>query len=248
LVVDSGRLFTDIISTPSELSLKKARLISRAYQRMNVAAVNVGDPDLTLGLSFLRQESFRGLPLISANLTDPSQASPIFSPYVIKKVDGIRVAFFGLVSQDLSAPARKASGKKVFVRDPVETARRLVEKLRSEADIIILLSDLGLERDRDLVRKVPGIHFVLGGREGQYLRSPIWEGKTPIFQSYIKGMYAGSLQVTFTDASSPFRADGQTSGNRFHWTLVPLDGSIAEDKMISGWIRKAGLEKVRNLR
>lgn len=215
---------------------------------MNVAAVNLGDPDLILGLSFLRQESFRGLPLISANLIDPSQGSPIFPPCVIKKVDGIRVAFFGLLSPDISTAVRKVIGNKVLVGDPVETARSLVERLRSEADIIILLSDLGLEGDKNLVRKVPGIHFVLGGREGQYLRSPIWEGETPILQSYIKGMYAGSLQITFLHASSPFRTDGRTNGNRFHWTLMPLDGSIAEDKIISEWIRKAGLEKLRNLR
>ncbi len=223
-------------------------MISRAYKHMKVAAINLGDPDLILGLSFLRQESLRGLPLISANLIDPSQRSPIFPPYVIKKVDGIRVAFFGLLSPDISTVVRKVIGKKALVGDPVETARSLVERLRGEADIIILLSDLGLERDKNLVRKVPGIHFVLGGRDGQYLRSPIWEGETPILQSYIKGMYAGSLQINFTHASSSFRTDGQTNGNRFHWTLTPLDGSIAEDKMISEWIRKAGLEKLRNLR
>ena len=31
--------------------------------------------------------------------------------------------------------------------------------------------------------------------------------------------------------------------NRFHWTLIPLDRSIPEDKEVSGWIRKAGIEK-----
>lgn len=215
---------------------------------MNVTAVNVADPDLTLGLSFLRQEASQGLSLISANLTDPSQGAPIFPPYVINTVDNIRVAFFGLLSPDMSMAVRKTVGKKVLIKDPVETARNLVKRLRSQADIIILLSDLGLEKEKELLRKVSGIHFILGGREGQYMGSPIWEGRTPIFQSYNRGMYAGKLQIIFTDASSPFRAEGQTNGNRFQWTLIPLDASISEDNIISQWIREAGLEKLHNLR
>jgi 2',3'-cyclic-nucleotide 2'-phosphodiesterase (5'-nucleotidase family) len=215
---------------------------------MNVTAINVADPDLMLGLSFLRQEASQGLHLISANLIDPTEGAPIFPPYVINTVDNIRVAFFGLLSPDMSLAVRKTMGKKVMIKDPVETARNLVERLRSQADIIILLSDLGLEKEKELLRKVPGIHFILGGREGQYMGSPILEGKTPIFQSYNRGMYAGKLQITFTHASSPFRAEGQTNGNRFQWTLIPLDASISEDNIISQWIREAGLEKLHNLR
>jgi hypothetical protein len=33
------------------------------------------------------------------------------------------------------------------------------------------------------------------------------------------------------------------SDNRFVWTLVPLDSSLPEDKVVSEWIRKAGLER-----
>lgn len=241
LVVDSGHLFNNTkASSVPDRALARARLISRVYKRMGVAAVNVGDSDLNQGLSFLREEASRGLPLISTNLIDPSRGEPIFLPYVIKKVDNIRVAFFGLVSPDMNPASRKATAKKVFIKDPVETAQGVMNTLRGQADIVILLSDLGVERERELLRKVPGIHFVLGGHEGQYIRSPMREGDTPILQSYIKGMYAGKLQLTIADTSSHFREEGQTNGNRFQWTLIPLDESIPDDKIISEWIRKDG--------
>jgi 5'-nucleotidase/UDP-sugar diphosphatase len=207
---------------------------------MGVAAVNVGDSDLNLGLSFLRREASRGFPLISANLMERSSGTPIFSPYIIKKAEDVRVAFFGLLSPDMSPSARKTMGKGVVIKDPVETAKSVMEKLRKQADIIILLSDLGLEKEREIIRQVTGIHVVLGGREGQYTRSPLWEGKAPILQSYKKGMYAGKLQFTISDASFHFEKEGQTGGNRIQWTLIPLDKSLPEDKTISGWIRKAG--------
>jgi hypothetical protein len=77
-------------------------------------------------------------------------------------------------------------------------------------------------------------------------------------------MYAGKLQLTFVNASLPYsyeRTEEQarqqaSSGdelrtsrkpssriNRFTWTLIPLDMSIPEDKEVSGWIRKAEIEK-----
>jgi 5'-nucleotidase/UDP-sugar diphosphatase len=241
MVVDSGHLFADTrASVPSKRDLKKYRLISRAYKRMGVAAINVGNSELMQGLSFLQQEASRGLPLISANLIDPSRGTPIFSPYAIKKVGNIRVAFFGLLSPDMNLPIQNVTGGKTFIKDPLQTAKDVMETLRGQADVIMLLSDLGLERERELLRKVSGIHIVMGGREGQYLPSPIRDGNTPIFQSYRKGMYAGKLQLTISDISPFSQDEGRTDGNRFRWTLIPLDGSLPEDKIISEWIRKAG--------
>ncbi|MCX5854600.1 MAG: hypothetical protein NTZ24_08550 [Deltaproteobacteria bacterium] len=241
LVVDSGHLFNDTsTSSHSERAPDRARLITRAYKRMGIAAVNVGDSDLKLGLSFLRQEASLGFPLISANLMERSRGTPIFPPYIIKKAEGVRVAFFGLLSPDMSPSVRETMGKRVVIKDPVETAKAVMETLRKQADIIILLSDLGLDKEREILRQVTGIHVVLGGREGQYTLSPIWEGKTPILQSYKKGMYAGKLQFTISDASFHFEKDGQAGANHIQWTLIPLDKSLPEDKTISGWIRKAG--------
>jgi len=169
-----------------------------------------------------------------------SRGTPIFPPYVIKKAEGVRVAFFGLLSPDMSPSVRATMRKRCVIKDPVETAKAVMETLRKQADIIILLSDLGLEKEGELLRQVTGIHVVLGGREGQYTRSPIWEGNIPILQSYKKGMYAGKLQFTVSGASFHFDKEGQKSGNRIQWTLIPLDKSLPEDKTISGWIRKAG--------
>ena len=265
LVVDSGNLFTGAWAGANQKqSHIKARLISRAYMRMGVAAINVGDLDLLQGLAFLRKEASRGLPLVSSNLVDPSTKTSIVKPYIIKKVGSIRVAFFGLLSADIRTDIYKEAGKTFLVAEPVKTAREMIGLLRRKADVIILLSALPSDRQQEVIRAAPGIHFVLGGRDCRYVQSPLWEGQTPILESYKYGMYSGKLQLTFVNASSPYsyeRTEEQarqqaSSGdelrtsreppsrnNRFHWTLIPLDRSIPEDKEVSGWIRKAGIEK-----
>jgi 5'-nucleotidase len=265
LVVDSGNLFTDgWTGANRKQSIIKAWLISRAYTRMGVAAINVGALDLMQGLAFLRKEASRGLPLVSSNLVDPSTKTPIVKPYIIRKVGSIRVAFFGLLSPDIRTDIYKVAEKQFLVKDPVRTAREMTGMLRGKADVIILLSDLPSGRQQEVIRAAPGIHIVLGGRDGRYVQSPLWEGQTPILESYKYGMYEGKLQLTFVNASSPFKYerteeqarqqdssgdDLKTSreppsrNNRFHWTLMPLDMSMPEDKEVSGWLRKAGIEK-----
>jgi 2',3'-cyclic-nucleotide 2'-phosphodiesterase (5'-nucleotidase family) len=216
LVVDSGDLFfTARAKIDPEKALAKARLIGRAYRRMAAAAVNVGDLDLLQGLDFLRQEASRGVRLISANLLDPASKTPIFDPYVVQKVSGIQIAFFGLLSPnfqpEIADPIQKRVGEQIFIKDPGETAREMVLKLRDKVDLIVLLSDLGSQRDHELVKAVPGIHFVLGGHEGLGLVQPAREGKAYLFQSYAKGMYVGRLRLAIKSPGLPFQDEGGVS-------------------------------------
>ncbi len=212
--MDSGDLFFTLRNAiPPEQALEKARLLARAYIRMKVTAVNVGDLDLIQGVDFLRKEAAQGLPLISANLIDSASRNPVFPPYLIRKVDGIRLAFFGLLSSQLdpenSEPIRKALGGNTSIKDTVECAREIVAKLKGQADLIVLLSDLGYVQDRELAKAVPGIHFIFGGHDGRGFPQPNTEGKTFLLQSYAKGMYAGQLQATIKNPGFPFQDAGQ---------------------------------------
>jgi 2',3'-cyclic-nucleotide 2'-phosphodiesterase (5'-nucleotidase family) len=299
LVVDSGDLFFEkkAILENAKQAMKKAWIISRAYRRMDAAAINVGHLDLQ-GLDFLLQEAREGLPLISANLLNPSTNTPIFSPYVIKEISGIHMAFFGLLSAELPPFVEQAMADKAIVKNPIETGRQVLEQLQGRADLIVLLSDLGLLKDRELVAAIPGIDFVLGGHDGRMLTWPHKEANTYIFQSHKKGMYVGKLLLAFTDPSEPFydttKADriqhdirnldrrltavqaaqrrnpdmkekfdevmnkfierrdslqkqlkfleeSANEGNRFFWSVAPLDTHAPEDEAIKAWVKETGL-------
>jgi 2',3'-cyclic-nucleotide 2'-phosphodiesterase (5'-nucleotidase family) len=211
LLVDSGDLFFDrwAAGGDRERALAKARLISRIYKRLGETAINVGDLDLILGLGFLRQEASEGLPLISANLLDPAEQKPVFPPYVIREVSGLKIAFFGLLSKDFGPQIPKTVKDQILVKDPSETAREMVPKLRAQADLVVLLSDLGLDGDRELVKAASGIDFVLGGHDGRYIKWPDQENGTYIVQSYKKGMYLGQLTLTFEKPGLPFQDLGK---------------------------------------
>jgi len=307
LVVDSGDLFFyNRVSIDAEIALQKGRLIGRAYRKMGAAAVNVGCLDLLQGVDFLRQEFSQGLPLISANLLDPSTKAPIFPPYVIREVAGYRVAFFGLLppesGPEISPAIRRANEGKILIGDPVEAARQTVQSLSGKADLLILLSDLGLYKDQMVAKAVPGIHFILGGHEGRFSQKADRSGKTLIFQSSIKGMYVGQLRLALESIMLPFKDEGEAQqieerisgldmhlrglqatrqrqsgkdtgnvdrsiedltrkkkaleedlkrakevgsqgGNRFLFSLEPLDKGLPEDEEVKKWIAEAGIDK-----
>lgn len=202
-------------------ALTVARLISRAYRQMGVTAINVGDKDLLYGIKFLQEEASHGLPLISANLIDPSTNLPFFPPYIIKNIANIRIAFFGLLSPDLEPAMQKATAGKIMVKDPVETTHKIMKSLSGRADFIVLLSDLGLDREREVIRTASCIPFVLGGHEGSFFHSPTTEGQTVVLQSFHKGMYAGKLQLIVENKSSPFQDEGRN--DRIKRQLHDLD-------------------------
>jgi 2',3'-cyclic-nucleotide 2'-phosphodiesterase (5'-nucleotidase family) len=214
LVVDSGDLFFSFQNySDSEKALKKAQIIGRAYRHMGAAAVNVGCLDLLRGVDFLRQEYSQGLPLISANLLDPSTKTPIFPSYMIKEAGGVRIAFFGLLppesGPEISPAIQRANEGRILIADPVQAARETLGKIQGKADLVIILSDLGLYKDQRVAKEVPGIHFILGGHEGRFTRRAVRAGTTHLFQSSYKGMYMGQLQLTLEHPSKPFRDAGE---------------------------------------
>jgi 2',3'-cyclic-nucleotide 2'-phosphodiesterase (5'-nucleotidase family) len=306
LTVDSGDLFFAPSSgASSEKDLAKARLISRAYKHMGAAAINVGDLDLLQGVDFLRSEYSQGLPLISANLLNPATKAPIFSSYVIRQAAGVRVAYFGLLQSEFPPGARStvknANEGKILIKDPVEAARETVQKLKGQADLIILLSDLGLYKDQTVAQVVPGIHFILGGHEGRFTKKSQQTGSTHILQSSVKGMYVGQLRLVFENPASAFKDEGEaqsiqerinaldfhlrslqgakerpagqnmenidrsiqdvtkqknalqeelkraqnssSQGNRFLFTLEPMEARLPEDEGVRKWIAEAGIDK-----
>lgn len=104
-------------------------------------------------------------------------------PYVIKEVNGIKVAIIGLTS--MKPQKRNYEPDKKFL-DAVDTLKKTVEELEGKSDVNIVLSHCGLNVDVNL-SYVPGISAVIGADDHFRMENPIywvWKGQksTPIVQ------------------------------------------------------------------
>jgi 2',3'-cyclic-nucleotide 2'-phosphodiesterase (5'-nucleotidase family) len=207
--VDAGDLLFKKFITPmpeseSKMASEKAHLIVEAFSLMGYSAVGIGDDDLTLGKDFLLDLSKKsGFPFLSANLFSEDTGKPLFQPYLLKEVNGLRVGIFSLISPEFLGPADPRR-KGLSVQPPAETAGAIIKELQPKTDLIILLSHLGYPKDVDLAQTVPGIHIIVGSHTGVHLSNPPVIKNTILLQTPPKGMYTGRLDVSLVNSEAAF--------------------------------------------
>jgi len=183
----------------------KANLILDSFNLMGYDALGIGDDDLSLGKEFLIELSKKArFPFLSANLLNTETGKPIFQPYLIKEILGVKVGIFSLLSPDTFAGPQDPRLKGLTVQNPVETAQRVARELNSNADLVILLSHQGYPKDVEMAQTVPGIHLIFGGHTGMHLANPPVIKETVILQTTMKGMYAARMDLAFIGKENGF--------------------------------------------
>ena len=175
---------------------EKASLIIQSLNLMGYDAMGVGDDDLTLGKEFLMEVSKKAnFPFLSSNILDGESGKPVFQPYLLKERNGLRIGIFSLLSPDLFSAPSDSRLKGLILQNPIETAQGIVKEIQSKADLVILLSHLGYQKDVEFAQNVPGVHLIVGGHTGINLSFPPVIKNTVILHSAPKGMYGGRLDL-----------------------------------------------------
>ena len=176
-------------------------------------------------------------PLISANTTVKADGKPLYSPYVIKEIGGARIAFFGLMTY--SARTYPAARNDLQMEQPIETARKLVPELRKKADLVVAVTHIGVNEDRQLATAVNGIDVIVGGHSHTYLPNPLFIGAPPspnpnsvngtiIVQDFQWGGTLGRLDLNL------YRDDrGRWAVRKYSGRLLPITSKIKEDPEVA---------------
>lgn len=222
ITVDSGDLLNEDQVIPESLiglARQKADLMARILGQTGIDAVNIGELDLALGVGYLKElEGRHDFPFVSANLVD-AQNTPVFTRYVIKRVNDKRVGIFGVIG-DTAGIAEKVNlitNGALTVLDPIQAAQSVVSELSGKVDYVIALTHQGTNRDWVLARRVPGIGLVIGGHDRQKTEEPNVAERTFIVQAGEKNQHQGMIEVMI---------DGT---NTAHNTLVPYGDEIPND-------------------
>jgi 5'-nucleotidase / UDP-sugar diphosphatase len=167
----------------------------------------IGNHELNASLETLKKLiSMAKFPLLCANLTDNATGKPLVPPSEIRQLGLLKIGVFGLTTP--SASGYPAAKDQLTIGNEIETARRMVDTLRREADVIILISHAGEKVDEEIAHKVPGIDVIVGGHS--HTRLPIGQfiklsdekklksvNGTIIVQAYQWGGELGRLDLLF---------------------------------------------------
>lgn len=211
-----------------------------ALDEIGYDAVALGNHDYQVGP--------KGLEHITARLTPKAQilganfvADKTFPNVnrVIKKSaefvrDGVRIAVLGLTTNEFFYRWTAKPGGDV--KDPVDTAKKLVPALKKRNDFVIALTHLGVKIDTKLVENVPGVDVVVGGHDHAVLSKPLLvaRDKGPIavvVQAGEHGKYVGDMLLDL-EPGSPARV--------LRYRLIDVvTGEAGQDPDVQNFVARA---------
>lgn len=187
--------------------------------------LNLTASDLVFGEEFIKENTSKyELDVVSANITK-SDGEPFWKPYIIKEIQGKKVAITGITKyQD----TKETDGYSIEV--PINPITQLMPELKEKADIVVVMAYIDLAPAKRLAKDVPGIDVLVIGGQGSSLMVPTQEDGTETIMGKLgkKCKYLGRIDL-FLDDEKIVKFEGKQ---------IPLSGSIEDDEEIRTIIDK----------
>lgn len=162
LILDAG----DAIQGANLVTLSKGEKAIEIMNALGYDAMVVGNHEFDYGQAeLIENEADADFPMLAANVKK-ADGSDFLTPYVIKTIDGIKVAIFGLATPETIYKSHPDNTIGLTFEDPATVAATLVPQLRGMADVVIglvHLGDEGITTSEGLATAVDGIDILIDG-------------------------------------------------------------------------------------
>lgn len=193
----------DTIS-PSLLSgFDKGAHVIDILNRMGVDVMTPGNHEFDLGPDAFRARMAEAkFDVLATNIIDGNGLPANTKPEKIVDVQGVKVGFFGLTTED--TPIASSPGTIKFA-STIDTARSKAKELREKgADIVVAVAHTPLEVDMIIARSA-GVDLIVGGHDEHLLA--FYDGKVALTESESQGNYVNVTELAVTKATK----DGKTT-------------------------------------
>ena len=233
VVLDAGDRFSGTVF----YTLRKSQDVAPLTEQIGYDVLTLGNHEFDDGLGELFKFS-QGIsaPIVSANVLFPTHAqlSERIVPSVVLNKNGLKIGVIGALSEETKLETAKA--KEIDITGVIPAVRREVEKLtRQGVKVLIALTHIGIEADKDLARAVPELDIIVGAHTHTLLSnnhkedtaygpypiviSGVKNAKTLIVTSGVGGHYLGILNTAFDKKGRIVSYTGDTV--RLDTTIVP---------------------------
>ncbi|MEW6284423.1 MAG: metallophosphoesterase [Candidatus Eremiobacterota bacterium] len=195
LLVDVG----DAIRGSNTMFRRREPILQR-MARLGYAAMAMGNREFHYTRAVQRwRQADRGFPILAANLEDRRTRSCLWQDSLVVERAGVRVGLVGAtpVQYPIGAVWERLSGFRFLA--PEQCLPPLMEDLRPRCDVLLFLSHLGYDRDRDLRDRLGPVDLIVGGHTHTVLDAPDRDGRVPIVQTGSHGRFLGRLDLWLGD-------------------------------------------------
>ncbi|MBT3223589.1 MAG: hypothetical protein HN348_31345, partial [Proteobacteria bacterium] len=159
LFIDAGA-FVDGTSSVRANALSLHRPVGFSMlRRLSPAALAPGETELAGGAKPFLEEAGE-LPYVATNW-QTEDASLQLPPTLIREVNGLRVAFLGVLDPELHDWIPRLETEGVTIADPLESAQAAIDGL-DDADVVVVLTSLAPVPLRHLQKNLLGADLIIG--------------------------------------------------------------------------------------
>lgn len=185
IVVDAGDIFT------MGKQFLKDSLMAEAYNLLPYDAILFGDQEITMESNILSElRKIIDTPLVSTNF----DLEGSFRSIVINKA-GLKIALLGIIDEYVIKYYPKEVKDRIKIQDPIEELKKEISKLKSDVDIIILLTHQGLDLDIALAKEIKDIDLIVGSHSQSLIESPKQVNGALIVQAGKSGYQVGVAKL-----------------------------------------------------
>ncbi|HNW62401.1 MAG TPA: thiosulfohydrolase SoxB [Piscinibacter sp.] len=200
--------------------------------------VMTGHWEFTYGMERVKEiveKDFKGkVDFVAQNVKTTDFGDPVFSPYVIKPINGVPVAIIGQAFPytPIANPRYMVADWSFGIQD--DNLQKMVDEARGKgAQVVVVLSHNGMDVDLKMASRVRGIDAILGGHTHDGMPVPVLVknagGTTIVTNAGSNGKFLGVIDF---DVKNGKVAD-------FRYTLLPVFANqIQPDAEMAALIRK----------
>ena len=211
LYVNAGDFFRGSVIDSEYKGLSTIELINLLAPDV----VTVGNHEVDYGIAHLLfLEKCARFPIVNANLYIKSNHARLFKPYKIIEIDGIKVMFIGIITDEVLA-ATKAEpiiGSFVDVWEAASQVGAIIDNYKTDKiDLTVLLTHIGYEEDKKLAELLDpnwGVDLIIGSHSHTLLKTPKVINGIPIVQAGSGTSHIGRFDIEVDiDTHLPVRID-----------------------------------------
>lgn len=194
-LVDAGDMAQGSLAS----KLTRGRVVIDEMNSEGYDLAVIGNHDLDWGLKSLEgMAKAARFPMLAANVRSATgDPVPWIKAYVIRDSGAVRVAFVGVTTPDSARFLPESERKLLSFIPPFKAVRETLRQVRKEKpDLVVLVSHLGLQDDRKMARRFPGLAAIVGGHSHSLLPHGQWVGRTLVVQAGSLGEHVGELTLT----------------------------------------------------
>lgn len=126
-----------------------------------------------------------------------------------------------------------------WIKDPFLELAKIIQVVKNEADIVIVLSHLGLSDDERIAREIPGVDLIIGGHTHHILQNGKRVADTLLTCTGKYGQFLGLIEITYDSRKKRMMNQKARLLPAEKLPSVPDEAAFAEDLIREGKRRLA---------